>query len=123
MIAEALAKLGIARRSLWFIPGPGALGARMALDYPQAVSGLVTLAPGGLSMAGGVGRYNKIVAMPDRAAFGLHDHAAARRASRGAGARGVFFPQTMPDGTSAIRDDVLLRPARISARWRTIWRR
>ena len=36
----------------------------MALDYPARVAGLVMLAPVAYPWPGGVGRYNKIVAMP-----------------------------------------------------------
>ncbi len=83
MIEEALAKLGIGRAILVVHSWAGALGARMALDYPQAVAGLVMLAPVAYPWPGGVGRYNRIVTTAgDRPAAGLHDHAAARHLRR-----------------------------------------
>jgi len=64
MIDEALEKLG---------PGPaifvvhswaGARGARMALDHPRRVAGLVMLAPVAYPWPGGVGWYNEVVTTP-----------------------------------------------------------
>ena len=45
MIGEALAKLGVNRAVFVVHSWAGALGGRIALDYPQAVAGLVMLAP------------------------------------------------------------------------------
>ena len=45
MIEEALAKLGVNSAIFVVHSWAGALGARIALDYPQAVAGLVMLAP------------------------------------------------------------------------------
>ena len=42
----------------------GALGALLALDYPQRVAGLVMLAPVAYPWPGGVGWYNKVVTTP-----------------------------------------------------------
>ena len=42
----------------------GALGARMALDYPERVAGLVMLAPVTYPWRGGVGWYNELVTKP-----------------------------------------------------------
>ena len=64
MIDEALAKLGVSRAIFVVHSWAGALGARIALDYPERVAGLVMLAPVAYPWPGGVGRYNKIVATP-----------------------------------------------------------
>jgi pimeloyl-ACP methyl ester carboxylesterase len=112
MIEEALAKLGIGQALFVAHSWAGALGARMALDYPQRVAGLVMLAPVAYPWPGGVGRYNKIVAMPvigPLLAYTVTLPLGTLLA--GPGARGVFLPQAMPDGfieSSATR--LLLRP-------------
>ena len=64
MIEDALAKLGVNSAVFVVHSWAGALGARIALDYPQSVTGLVMLAPVAYPWPGGVGRYNKIVATP-----------------------------------------------------------
>lgn len=112
MVAEALAKLGIGKAILVVHSWSGALGARMALDYPQAVAGLVMLAPVAYPWPGGVGRYNEIVAMPvigQLLAYTITLPLGAVLVEPGA--RGVFFPEAMPDGY--VRDSatmLLLRP-------------
>jgi len=112
MIDEALARLGIGKVILVVHSWAGALGARMALDYPERVAGLVMLAPVAYPWPGGVGRYNKIVAMPvigPLLAYTITLPLGALLVEPGA--RGVFFPQAMPDGY--VRDTamtLLLRP-------------
>jgi pimeloyl-ACP methyl ester carboxylesterase len=112
MIAEALSKLGIGKAIFVVHSWAGALGARMALDYPQAVAGLMMLAPVAYPWPGGVGGYNKIVAMPvigPLLAYTITLPLGSVLVEPGA--RGVFFPQTMPD--SYIRKTatmLLLRP-------------
>src|ERR1700694_587584 len=64
MIDEALEKLGVTRAIFVVHSWSGALGARMALDYPARVAGLVMLAPVTHPWPGGVGWYNKLVATP-----------------------------------------------------------
>ncbi len=76
----------------------GALGARMALDYPQRVAGLVMLAPVAYPWPGGVGRYNKIVTTPvigPLLAYTITLPLGYFLTE--AGARGAFLPQVMPD--------------------------
>jgi pimeloyl-ACP methyl ester carboxylesterase len=112
MIDEALEKLGVARAILVVHSWAGALGARMALDYPQRVAGLVMLAPVAYPWRGGVGWYNKLVTTP------LIGPLLATTITlplgyflTASGASSVFLPQTMPDGfvgDSATR--LLLRP-------------
>jgi pimeloyl-ACP methyl ester carboxylesterase len=112
MIDEALAKLGIGKAIFVVHSWAGALGARMALDYPERVAGLVMLAPVAYPWPGGVGRYNVIVAMPvigQLLAYTITLPLGALLVEPGA--RSVFFPQAMPDGY--IRDTatmLLLRP-------------
>src|SRR6202035_5627150 len=112
MIEQALTKLGVGPVILVVHSWAGALGARMALDYPERVAGLVMLAPVAYPWPGGVGRYNQIVAMPVIGPL----LACTITLPLGAflvkpGARSVFFPQAMPDGY--VRDSatmLLLRP-------------
>jgi pimeloyl-ACP methyl ester carboxylesterase len=112
MIAEALTKLGIGKAILVVHSWAGALGARIALDYPERVAGLVMLAPVAYPWPGGVGRYNKIVAMPvigQLLAYTVTLPLGVLLVEPGA--RGVFFPQAMPE--KYIRDTatmLLLRP-------------
>jgi pimeloyl-ACP methyl ester carboxylesterase len=112
MIDEALGKLGVSSAVLVVHSWSGALGARMALDYPQRVAGLVMLAPVAYPWPGGVGQYNKIVAMPvigPLLAYTITLPLGYLLAEPGA--RGVFLPQVMPDGF--VRDTatpLLLRP-------------
>ena len=64
MIEEALEKLGVGPVVLVVHSWAGALGARMALDYPARVAGLVMLAPVAYPWTGGVGWYNELVTKP-----------------------------------------------------------
>jgi pimeloyl-ACP methyl ester carboxylesterase len=112
MIEEALEKLGVSRAVFVVHSWAGALGARMALDYPQRVAGLVMLAPVAYPWPGGVGQYNRIISTPvigPLLAYTITLPLGTFLTE--AGARGVFLPQTMPDGF--IRDSatpLLLRP-------------
>jgi pimeloyl-ACP methyl ester carboxylesterase len=109
MIDEALGKLGVGRAIFVVHSWAGAL---MALDYPQRVAGLVMLAPVAYPWPGGVGQYNRIVTTPvigSLLAYTITLPLGYLLAEPGA--RGVFLPQTMPDGfveTSAT--PLLLRP-------------
>jgi pimeloyl-ACP methyl ester carboxylesterase len=97
MINQALEKLGIAQAILVVHSWSGALGARMALDYPGRVAGLVMLAPVAYPWPGGVGWYNKLVTTPligPLLAYTITLPLGYFLAARGA--RGVFLPQVMP---------------------------
>jgi pimeloyl-ACP methyl ester carboxylesterase len=122
MIDEALQKLR---------PGPaifvvhswaGALGARMALDYPKRVAGLVMLAPVAYPWPGGVGWYNKLVTTPvigPLLAYTLTLPLGYFLA--GPGARGVFLPQVMPENfVSDTATPLLLRPREFLANARDL---
>lgn len=112
MIAEALEKLGVGRAILVVHSWAGALGARMALDYPARVAGLMMLAPVAYPWPGGVGWYNELVTRP------VIGPLLANTVTLPLGflfaellARNVFLPQTMPDnfvGDTAA--PLLLRP-------------
>ena len=122
MIDEALEKLGVGPVILVVHSWSGALGARMALDNPERVAGLVMLAPVAYPWRGGVGWYTKLVAIPVIGPLLAYTitlplgHFLA-----GPGARGVFLPQVMPDdfvGNTATA--LLLRPREFLANARDI---
>jgi pimeloyl-ACP methyl ester carboxylesterase len=112
MVSEALAKLGIGRSILVVHSWAGALGARMALDYPQHVAGLVMLAPVTHPWRGGVDWYNHVLATPVLGrllAYTIMPLLGSVLANPGA--RHVFLPQAMPAGF--VQDSatpLLLRP-------------
>jgi len=112
MIDQALAKLGIDRAVFVVHSWSGALGARLALDHPRRVAGLVMLAPVTHPWRGGVGRYNEIIAAPVIGPLLAYTVTLPLGYFLIApGARSVFLPQTMPDGF--VRDSatpLLLRP-------------
>jgi pimeloyl-ACP methyl ester carboxylesterase len=112
MIDEALEKIGVSSAIFVVHSWSGALGARMALDYPRRVAGLVMLAPVAYPWPGGVGWYNKLVTTPvigPLLAWTITLPLGALLTEPGA--RSVFLPQIMPDGF--VRDSatkLLLRP-------------
>jgi len=122
MLAEALGKLGVGRAILVVHSWSGALGARMALDAPQRLAGLVMLAPVTHPWRGGVGRYNRIVATPLIGPLLAHTITLPLGLMLAAsGARNVFLPQLMPDGF--VQDSataLLLRPREFRANARDL---
>ena len=112
MIDEALEKLGVGQAIFVVHSWSGALGALMALDFPQRVAGLVMLAPVAYPWPGGVGWYNKVVTTPvvgSLLAYTVTLPLGFFLAEPGA--RGVFLPQIMPDGfVSNTATPLLLRP-------------
>jgi pimeloyl-ACP methyl ester carboxylesterase len=112
MIDEVLEKLGVGPVILVVHSWAGALGARMALDDPDRVAGLVMLAPVAYPWPGGVGWYNKLVTTPvigPLLAYTITLPLGLLLTEPGA--RNVFLPQVMPAnyvGDSATR--LLLRP-------------
>ncbi len=98
MIAEALSALGVERAVFVVHSWSGALGLRLALDYPERVLGLVMLAPVAYPWPGGVGRYNQVIATPVIGPLLAYTITLPLgRLLAESGARGVFLPQTMPD--------------------------
>lgn len=122
MIAEALGKLGTGPVVLVVHSWAGALGARMALDFPQLLAGLVMLAPVTHPWRGGVGWYNTIVTTPligRLLAYTITLPLGLALAN--SGARNVFMPQVMLDGyikkTTTL---LLLRPREFIANARDL---
>jgi pimeloyl-ACP methyl ester carboxylesterase len=122
MIDEALQKIGIGRAILVVHSWAGALGARMALDYPDRVAGLVMLAPVTHPWPGGVGWYNRIVATPvigPLLAYTITLPLGYFLTE--AGARSVFLPQDMPpDFVTKTATRLLLRPREFLANARDL---
>ena len=122
MIDEALEKLGVGPVILVVHSWSGALGARMALDYPERVAGLVMLAPVAYPWRGGVGWYTKLVAVPvigPLLAYTITLPLGYFLAE--SGARGVFLPQVMPDGfVGNTATALVLRPREFLANARDI---
>jgi pimeloyl-ACP methyl ester carboxylesterase len=122
MIDEALEKLGVGSAIVVVHSWSGALGARMALDYPQRVAGLVMLAPVAYPWPGGVGWYNRIVATPvigPLLAYTITLPLGYFLTEPGA--RNVFLPQVMPE--NFVRDTatlLLLRPREFLANARDL---
>jgi pimeloyl-ACP methyl ester carboxylesterase len=112
MLEQALGKLGVGPVVLVVHSWAGALGTRIALEFPERVAGLVMLAPVTHPWRGGVGRYNKVVTMPlvgPLLAYTVTLPLGLRLLSPGA--RGVFLPQAMPDDfVDKSATPLLLRP-------------
>jgi pimeloyl-ACP methyl ester carboxylesterase len=112
MIDAALETLGIGRAIFVVHSWAGALGALMALDYPQRVAGLVMLAPVAYPWRGGVGWYNKLVTTPvigPLLAYTITLPLGYFLIE--SGARNVFLPQIMPeDFVASTATPLLLRP-------------
>src|SRR4051794_38059509 len=122
MIDEALGKLGIRKSILVVHSWSGALGALMALDYPDRVAGLVMLAPVTHPWRGGVGWYNRAVTIPvigPLLAYTITLPLGLCLAGRGA--RSVFLPQVMPDEfVKSSATALLLRPREFLANARDL---
>ena len=117
MIEEGLEKLGV-RRAIFVVHSwAGALGARIALDYPGSVAGLVMLAPVAYPWPGGVGRYNSVVATPVIGPLLAHTITLPLGLLLAEpGVRGVFLPQPMPPGfVRNTATPLLLRPREFMA--------
>ncbi|HEY3893533.1 MAG TPA: alpha/beta hydrolase [Bradyrhizobium sp.] len=122
MIDQALEQLGIGPAVFVVHSWAGALGARLALDYPRRMAGLVMLAPVAYPWRGGVGWYNKVVTTPmigPLLAYTITLPLGYFLAEPGA--RNVFLPQTVPGGY--VRDSAtlqLLRPREFLANARDL---
>jgi pimeloyl-ACP methyl ester carboxylesterase len=122
MIEEALKKLDVGPVILVVHSWAGALGARMALDYPARVAGLVMLAPVAYPWPGGVGWYNALVTKPLIGPLLAYTVTLPLGYFLTApGARGVFLPQVMPDNFIAdTATPLLLRPSEFLANARDL---
>ena len=112
MIFSALDQLGIGEAIFVVHSWSGALGARIALDDPKRVAGLVMLAPVTHPWRGGVGWYNNLVTtklIGPLLAYTITLPLGTLLTTPGA--RNVFLPQVMPVGY--LKDTataLLLRP-------------
>lgn len=122
LIEEALNKLGVGPVILVVHSWAGALGARMAIDYPDRVAGLVMLAPVTHPWEGGVGWYNALVAKPVIGPLLAYTITLPLGYFLLApGARGVFLPQVMPDDfVDDTATPLLLRPREFLANARDL---
>lgn len=122
MVEEVLGKLGVTSAIFVVHSWAGALGARIALDYPQAVAGLVMLAPVAYPWPGGVGRYNRLIATPVVGPlFAYTITLPLGLLLVDSGSRGAFLPQTMPDGfVKNTATPLLLRPREFIANARDL---
>lgn len=122
MLDEALARLGVGQVVLVVHSWSGALGLRMALDFPDRVAGLVMLAPVAYPWRGGVGRYNEAVTTPVVGPLLAHTITLPfGLALMAPGARGVFAPQAMPDDfVDRTATPLLLRPREFIANARDL---
>jgi pimeloyl-ACP methyl ester carboxylesterase len=122
MIEEALKTLDVGRVILVVHSWSGALGARMAIDYPARLAGLVMLAPVTHPWAGGVGWYNKLVTRPIIGPLLAYTITLPLGYFLLApGAREVFLPQVMPDDFVAdSATPLLLRPREFLANARDL---
>jgi pimeloyl-ACP methyl ester carboxylesterase len=112
MINSVLEQLGIGEAIFVVHSWSGALGARIALDDPMRVAGLVMLAPVTHPWRGGVGWYNNLITtklIGPLLAYTITLPLGTLLTTPGA--RNVFLPQVMPDGY--VKDTataLLLRP-------------
>lgn len=122
MLDEALARAGIGPVILVVHSWSGALGLRMALDFPERVAGLVMLAPVAYPWRGGVGQYNAVVTTPVVGPLLAHTITLPLGlALMASGARGVFAPQQMPDDfVDRTATPLLLRPQEFIANARDL---
>jgi pimeloyl-ACP methyl ester carboxylesterase len=122
MITEALDKLGAGSVIVVAHSWAGALAARMALDHPSRVTGLVLLAPVTHPWRGGVGWYNRLITTPvvgPLLAYTITLPLGLFMTEPGA--RNVFLPQTMPeDFVKLTATRLLLRPREFLANARDL---
>lgn len=122
MIAEALQTLRLGSVILVVHSWSGALGVRMALDWPEHLAGLVMLAPVTHPWRGGVGWYNRMVTAPVIGPLLAYTITLPLGLLlTGPGARKVFLPQIMPDGfVKDTATPLLLRPREFLANARDL---
>jgi pimeloyl-ACP methyl ester carboxylesterase len=122
MIEEALQKLHAGPVIVVVHSLAGALGARMALDFPERVAGLVMLAPVTHPWFGGVGWYNKVVITPVIGPLLAHTITLPLGLLLAEqGARNAFLPQAVPENfTKDTATPLLLRPREFLANARDL---
>jgi pimeloyl-ACP methyl ester carboxylesterase len=112
LIAEALARLGVARAIMAGFSLSGAVAAAYALDFPDRIAGLVLLAPVTHPWNGGIGWYNKLAAAPLVGALFAHTLALPLGLVMFArSAASTFAPQMVPrDYARRAAGHLVLRP-------------
>jgi pimeloyl-ACP methyl ester carboxylesterase len=122
MIADALDRLGVGPAIIVVHSLAGAIGARLALDDPSRVAGLVMLAPVTHPWRGGVGWYNRLVATPVIGPLLAYTITLPLGIfMMEPGARGVFLPQAVPDDfVKNSATSLLLRPREFLANARDL---
>jgi pimeloyl-ACP methyl ester carboxylesterase len=122
MLADALQSLNAGPAIVVAHSWSGALAARMALDFPERVAGVVMLAPVTHPWRGGVGWYNRAVTTPVVGPLLAYTVTLPLGLLLSApGARGVFLPQGMPDGfVKDTATTLLLRPREFLANARDL---
>src|SRR5262249_33799647 len=112
MITDALDGLGVGPVVVVAHSWAGALAARMALDHPSRVAGLVLLAPVTHPWRGGVGWYNRLVTTPIVGPLLAYTITLPLGlVMTEPGARNVFLPQMMPeDFVKLTATQLVLRP-------------
>jgi pimeloyl-ACP methyl ester carboxylesterase len=112
MIADALDRLSVGPAIIVVHSLAGAIGARLALDHPPRVAGLVMLAPVTHPWRGGVGWYNRLIATPVIGPLLAYTITLPLGIfMMEPGARGVFLPQAVPDDfVKNSATSLLLRP-------------
>jgi pimeloyl-ACP methyl ester carboxylesterase len=122
MIADALDRLGVGPAIIVVHSLAGAIGARLALDDPSRVAGLVMLAPVTHPWRGGVGWYNRLVATPVIGPLLAYTITLPLGIfMMEPGARGVFLPQAVPDDfVKSSASSLLLRPREFLANARDL---
>jgi pimeloyl-ACP methyl ester carboxylesterase len=117
LIHQALERIGVTRAILVGYSWSGALATAYALGYPEAVTGLVLLAPVTHPWPGGVGWYNPILTA--RIVGPLFASTFALPLGKlliGSGVEAVFAPQQPPaDYRERAAVELVLRPAELIA--------
>jgi pimeloyl-ACP methyl ester carboxylesterase len=117
LIHQALERIGVTRAIVVGHSWSGALATAYALAYPQAVSGLLLLAPVAYPWPGGVGWYNPIVTSPIVGALFTHTFALPLGKLLLEPAVGVVFApqQPPPDYVERAGAELVLRSHELTA--------
>ncbi len=112
LIHQALEAMGVRRAIVVGYSWSGALAAAFALEFPQAVAGLVLLAPVTHPWPGGVAWYHHVLTTPIVGPLFAHTFTVPiGKMLLGPGVRAVFAPQTPPpDYAERAGSELLLRP-------------